>query len=57
MAEPYLNGKPFAGRSGNMLNTYRFYNIVLYQILLSCIIGALIGYVARKVLRFAEKHE
>jgi NhaP-type Na+/H+ or K+/H+ antiporter len=40
-----------------MLNTYRFYNIVLYQILLSCIIGALIGYVARKVLRFAEKHE
>jgi NhaP-type Na+/H+ or K+/H+ antiporter len=39
------------------LTCSRFYNIVLYQILLSCVIGALIGYVARKVLRFAEKHK
>jgi NhaP-type Na+/H+ or K+/H+ antiporter len=33
----------------------RFYNIVLYQICLSIVIGAIIGYVARKVLRFAEE--
>jgi NhaP-type Na+/H+ or K+/H+ antiporter len=33
----------------------RFYNIVLYQICLSIVIGAVIGYVARKVLRFAEQ--
>ncbi|ORX36017.1 Sodium/hydrogen exchanger family-domain-containing protein [Kockovaella imperatae] len=32
-----------------------FYNIVLYEIVLSCIIGAIIGYVARKVLRFSEE--
>ncbi|RSH92828.1 hypothetical protein EHS25_008274 [Saitozyma podzolica] len=32
-----------------------FYNIVLYQICLSIVIGAIIGYVARKVLRFAEE--
>ena len=35
----------------------RFYNIVLYQIVLSCIIGAIIGYVARKVLRFSEERK
>ena len=35
----------------------RFYNIVLYQVVLSCILGAIIGYVARKVLRFAEERE
>jgi len=40
-----------------MLTVSRFYNIVLYQVLLSCIIGAVIGYIARKVLRFAEKHK
>jgi NhaP-type Na+/H+ or K+/H+ antiporter len=28
---------------------------VLYDILLSCIIGATIGFIARKVLRFAEE--
>jgi NhaP-type Na+/H+ or K+/H+ antiporter len=33
----------------------RFYNIVLYQICLSILIGAVIGYVARKILRFAEE--
>lgn len=31
-----------------------FYNIVLYDILLSCIIGAVFGYLARKILYFAE---
>jgi len=31
------------------------YNIILYQIVLSCIIGAIIGFIARKVLRFAEE--
>jgi NhaP-type Na+/H+ or K+/H+ antiporter len=31
------------------------YNIVLYQVVLSCIVGAIIGYAARKVLRFAEE--
>lgn len=40
-----------------MLTRRRFYNIVLYQILLSCVIGALIGYIARKILRFAERHK
>ncbi|TXT11265.1 hypothetical protein VHUM_02016 [Vanrija humicola] len=30
------------------------YNIVLYQVTLSVVIGAVIGYIARKVLRFAE---
>ena len=33
----------------------RIYNIVLYQVLVSCILGTIIGYVARKVLRFAEE--
>lgn len=35
----------------------RFYNIVLYQIVLSCILGTIIGYIARKALRFAESKE
>ena len=37
--------------------TGRFYNIVLYQIALSIIIGALAGYAARKVLRYAEERK
>ena len=35
----------------------RFYDIVLYQIVLSCIIGGVIGFIARKVLRFAEQRK
>lgn len=35
-------------------DTIRFYNIVFYQILLSVIIGAVIGFIARKVLFFAH---
>ena len=35
----------------------RVYNIVLYQVALSCIIGAIIGYIARKTLRFAESRK
>ncbi|WVQ97379.1 hypothetical protein IAU59_004491 [Kwoniella sp. CBS 9459] len=31
-----------------------FYNIVLYQVLLAAIIGTIIGYIARKALRFAR---
>ncbi|WWD17799.1 hypothetical protein CI109_102241 [Kwoniella shandongensis] len=34
-----------------------FYNIVLYQVTLSCIIGVIIGYVARKVLKFARRKQ
>ncbi|EIW72414.1 hypothetical protein TREMEDRAFT_36687 [Tremella mesenterica DSM 1558] len=30
------------------------YNVILYQILLSVVIGAIIGFVARKILKFAE---
>lgn len=37
------------------LTLFRIYNIILYQVLLSCVIGAIIGYIARKVLRFAEE--
>jgi NhaP-type Na+/H+ or K+/H+ antiporter len=33
---------------------FRFYNIILYQVCLSIILGAIIGYVARRTLRFAE---
>ncbi|KAK8866002.1 hypothetical protein IAR55_001153 [Kwoniella newhampshirensis] len=33
------------------------YNIVLYQVVLSCIIGAIVGYVARKVLKFARRKQ
>lgn len=36
-------------------NSRRVYNIVLYQVALSVVIGAIIGYVARKVLRYAEE--
>jgi NhaP-type Na+/H+ or K+/H+ antiporter len=35
----------------------RWYNIVLYQIALSCLLGAVIGWVARKTLRFAEERK
>lgn len=31
------------------------YNIVLYQIVVSCIAGAVVGYLARKVLRFCHE--
>ncbi|OCF31083.1 hypothetical protein I316_07214 [Kwoniella heveanensis BCC8398] len=31
-----------------------FYNIVLYQVVLACVIGSVIGYIARKALRFAK---
>ncbi|WVR05954.1 hypothetical protein IAU60_002981 [Kwoniella sp. DSM 27419] len=34
-----------------------FYNIVLYQVALACIIGTLIGYVARKLLQFARTRQ
>jgi len=33
-----------------------FYNIVLYQILLSIVLGAAIGFIARKTLKYAEKN-
>ncbi|ORY33688.1 Sodium/hydrogen exchanger family-domain-containing protein [Naematelia encephala] len=33
------------------------YNTVLYEIVLACVIGAIIGFVARKVLRFAEERD
>ncbi|KAL7424782.1 hypothetical protein Q5752_000466 [Cryptotrichosporon argae] len=32
------------------------YNIVLYQIALSCVLGGIIGYLARKALKYAESH-
>ncbi|KAK4688341.1 sodium/hydrogen antiporter, partial [Tremellales sp. Uapishka_1] len=32
-----------------------FYNVILYQILLSVVLGVFIGYVARKILRYAEE--
>ena len=35
----------------------RFYNILLYEILLACVVGGVIGYAARKVLRFAEERK
>ncbi|WVF70543.1 hypothetical protein IAT40_005334 [Kwoniella sp. CBS 6097] len=31
-----------------------FYNIVLYQVVLACIVGTAVGYIARKALRFAR---
>jgi len=40
---------------GVVLTEHRFYNIVLYQVALSVVIGAVVGFVARKVLRFAEE--
>lgn len=33
-----------------------FYGIIIYDILLSCVYGALLGYIARKVLRWAATH-
>ncbi|CEH15835.1 related to na h-exchanging protein [Ceraceosorus bombacis] len=33
-----------------------FYSVVIYQILLSCVYGALLGYLGRKTLRWAEAH-
>lgn len=33
-----------------------FYGVVIYQILLSCVYGALLGYLGRKTLRWAEAH-
>nr|ODN93100.1 hypothetical protein L203_00369 [Cryptococcus depauperatus CBS 7841] len=36
---------------------YRFYNIVFYQIVLSCLIGTAMGYVARKALRYAKSNQ
>ncbi|KAL4402101.1 sodium:proton antiporter [Malassezia pachydermatis] len=33
-----------------------FYGIIVYDILLSCAYGALLGYIARKVLRWAATH-
>jgi NhaP-type Na+/H+ or K+/H+ antiporter len=38
-----------------LLADSRFYNIVLYQVALSVVIGAVIGFISRKVLRFAEE--
>lgn len=37
--------------------TPRIYNIILYQVLLSVVIGSAIGYIARKVLRFAQERQ
>ena len=34
-----------------------FYSVIVYQILLSCVYGALLGYLARKVLRWAAEHK
>lgn len=34
-----------------------FYSVMVYQILLSCAYGAVMGYVARKVLRWAAEHK
>jgi NhaP-type Na+/H+ or K+/H+ antiporter len=50
--ELFLNGKSQFGIADG-----RFYNIVLYQVVLSCIIGTIIGYAARKALKFAERKE
>jgi len=58
--ERYWNGRSSFNthnRKRLIKNALRFYNIILYQILLSCIIGAIIGYVARKILRFAEERK
>ncbi|CAK9787176.1 hypothetical protein CC85DRAFT_296295 [Cutaneotrichosporon oleaginosum] len=33
-----------------------FYDIVVYQIILSCVLGMVIGFIARKALHHAEKH-
>lgn len=32
----------------------RFWNVVLYQILLAVLIGAVIGYIARRCLKYCE---
>ena len=34
-----------------------FYSVMIYQILLSCVYGAVMGFVARKVLRWAAEHK
>ncbi|WVW82386.1 hypothetical protein I302_104393 [Kwoniella bestiolae CBS 10118] len=34
-----------------------FYNILFYQIILSCLIGAGVGYIARKLLKFAKQRQ
>ncbi|WFD43975.1 hypothetical protein MPSI1_002640 [Malassezia psittaci] len=34
-----------------------FYSVIIYQILLSCVYGALMGFVARKALRWAAYHK
>jgi NhaP-type Na+/H+ or K+/H+ antiporter len=39
------------------LLTPRFYDIVVYQIIVSCVLGVVIGYIARRVLLYAEKHQ
>lgn len=35
----------------------RFYNIILYQIALSCIVGAVVGYLGRRLLKFCRERQ
>lgn len=66
-ARPVITSTPSASQSVNgechcsivhaLTDTPRFYNVILYQVLLSVLIGAVVGYLARIGLKYAERRK